>query len=58
MEMRLGYNNVRVAKLEIHILGALINSSLSDWEHMVMESAPLLIPVNSLINGLAQKVQN
>lgn len=56
--MRLGYNNVRVAKLEIHIPGALINSSLSDWEHMVMESAPLLIPVNSLINGLAQKVQN
>lgn len=57
MEMRLGYNNVGVAKLEIHIPRAVINSSLSDWEDMVMESALLLIPVNNLINGLAQKVQ-
>lgn len=51
--MRLGYNNVGVAKLEIHIPGEVNNSSLSDWEDMVMESALLLIPVNNLINGLA-----
>lgn len=53
MEMRLGYNNVGVPKLEIHIPGAVINSSLSDWEDMVMWSTLLLIPDSNLSNDLA-----
>lgn len=57
MEMRLGYNNVGVPKLEIHIPGAVIHSSLSDWEDMVMGSALLLIPDNNHSNNLAWKVQ-
>lgn len=51
--MRLGYNNVGVPELEIHIPKEVINSSLTNWEDKVMGSALLLIPVNNLINDLA-----
>lgn len=53
MKMRLGYNNVRGPRLEIHIPRAVINSSLSNWEDTVMGSALHLISVNNLINDLA-----
>lgn len=51
--MRLGYNDVGAPGLKIHIPRAVINSSLSNWEDMVMGSALLLIPVNNPINDLA-----